>query len=132
MIKRRQEFTLEGRLPALNEIISANRENRFSGARQKARAGEMVRMEIRKEALTRMQPPVRITARFYERDRRRDPDGIFSGGWKIILDALQQEGIIGNDNQRWLPGPMPLIPELYIDAKNPRIEVTLEEVRTDG
>ena len=128
LVRRKQEFTIPGRLPAMNEIISANRTNRYRGAQQKVLEGLRVRAAIRQAALTRMDRPVRITTRFYERDHRRDPDGVFSGGWKFILDALQQEGIIGNDNQLWLGGNMPLKPELYIDRDNPRIEVEIEEV----
>ena len=34
--------------------------------------------------------------------RKRDPDNVSSGGRKIILDSLQECGLLENDNATWV------------------------------
>ena len=62
-----------------------------------------------------------------EKDRKRDPDGIMSGVFKVTLDGLVAAGIISNDTQRW-------VKKLSFDLgppnrKDPRVFVHIKEAQ---
>ena len=63
--------------------------------------------------------------RWYEKDRRRDLDNVSSFGRKVIQDALVQTHILKNDGWKEIIG---FSDEFFVDARNPRIEVEIEEV----
>lgn len=126
-MKIEQSFSIPGRLAGSNEVIAANRSGPYVGAKLVEQNITRCRWAIRKAALTPMRAPVTVEIRFFEPNRRRDPGNVFYGD-KFILDALQREGILGNDNQKWLKGPEPIRKLLYIDQADPRVEVTLREV----
>lgn len=63
--------------------------------------------------------------RWYEKDKRRDLDNVSSFGRKVIQDALVYTGVIQNDGWKEITG---FSDEFYVDKKNPRIEVEIEEV----
>jgi len=65
-----------------------------------------------------------ITIMCYEPNAKRDPDNVMSGAAKCILDALQNIGVLKNDNRKHVK-PVLLVPE--IDRQNPRVEVTITE-----
>ena len=73
----------------------------------------------------RIRNPVRMRYRWYEKDRRRDRDNISSFGRKVIQDALVQAHILQNDGWNEI---IEFSDEFYVDKKNPRIEVEIEEV----
>lgn len=98
-------FTIPARLPGLNELISANRANRYKGAAMKKEVDTLIRFSIR-SALRRgecypVTLPSAVMLHFQERNRRRDLDNIFSGA-KFILDAMKAEGLIKDDSQRYV------------------------------
>lgn len=122
-----QRFTIQGRMAGANEINEANRRNRYIGAKLEQLEVLRARAAIRQAALTPMRRPVLIGIEFFEPNRRRDPGNVFWAD-KPILDALQEEGIIGNDNWSWLKGPEPIRKRIYHDPKSPRIVVIIKEV----
>ncbi len=73
----------------------------------------------------RITNPVRMTYRWYEKDRRRDLDNVSSFGRKVIQDALVDTGVIQNDGWKEITG---FSDEFYVDKKNPRIEVEIEVI----
>ena len=75
----------------------------------------------------KIQSKVKMLYRWYEKDRRRDPDNISSFGRKVFLDALVTCGVIKNDGWRNIVG---FSDEFYVDPGNPRIEVEIQEVGT--
>lgn len=98
-------FTIPVRLPGLNELIAANRTNRYKGATMKKETDALIRYSIR-SALRRgecypVTLPSAVMIHFQERNRRRDLDNVFSSA-KFILDAMQQEGLIKNDSQKYV------------------------------
>lgn len=98
-------FVIKARLPGLNELISANRANRYKGAAMKKEIDTLIRFSIRSALRKGECYPVALPAavhlHFQERNRRRDLDNIFSGA-KFILDAMQREGLIKNDSQKYV------------------------------
>lgn len=62
---------------------------------------------------------------WYEPDRRRDMDNISSFGRKVIQDGLVKAGVLKNDGWKQIAR---FSDDFFVDAKNPRIEVLIEEV----
>lgn len=125
-------FAIEGTfykkrtLPALNDYLGECNRNRLAGGRMKKNFQYIISQFIRRD-LKRLKiaKPVIIHYRFFETDKRRDKSNIASLSMKFIEDALQECGVLQNDNWQCVTG---FTHEFYIDVKNPRIEVELEEV----
>ncbi len=109
---------IPGELPSLNDIIDADRKNRFVGAKLKRQAMDAVAPYLPRAKLT---TPVAVDIHFCSKNARKDPDNIAAGATKIIFDAMQRAGILENDGQKQ-------IAELHytfsVDAKNPYIAAT--------
>ena len=99
------QFTVRGRLPGLNELIEANRMNRYAGAALKKETDTLIRLCIRTARGRGECWPVRdqcaVLFYWFERNHRRDLDNIFSAK-KFVLDAMTAEGLIKNDSQRYV------------------------------
>lgn len=98
-------FTIKRKLPSLNDVIAKNRANRYFGAKFKADIEEAIGWDI-KQALTKgtLKPvtePCDILIDFYESTKRRDVDNIQSAQ-KFILDSMVKNGILKNDNRKWV------------------------------
>ena len=112
-------FTIEGRLPSLNDIISACRTHHYAGAAQKKQAERDILPQI---------PPQQMPHRFnlhlcwHCPNSRRDPDNI-AAGVKFILDSLQTAGTIPNDG--W--GQVASIHHTFEIADRDYVEVRLED-----
>lgn len=115
-------FTIQGRLPGLNEIVGANRSNRYAGGAQKKKETQRCQWAIIAGSVPVFTCPVTVHFQWIERDLKRDPDNI-SAGAKFILDALVVLGRIPNDTRRWIKGISHVFNEP--DKQNPRIEVTV-------
>lgn len=98
-------FVIDKQLPSLNQYISANRSNKYAGAKFKKEQEEYIGWCIKKAlangCLTTFDKPVTVFIDWYEKDKRRDCDNIQSSQ-KFILDALQQQGVIPNDNRKYV------------------------------
>ena len=110
------KLTIPGLLPGLNEYIDAERSHKgkYKAASMKRQAqnviGYMIRTQLRGVRFTR---PVVIRYLWIEPSRRRDKDNI-AFAKKFIQDALvENEGFTDN---------------FALDPKNPRVEVTIEEL----
>jgi len=118
-------FTIEGRLAGLNEIIGANRYNRFAGAGLKKKEQARCVKAVNDYLLPKMSKPVRIHFEWIEPNSRRDLDNI-AAGTKFVCDALVATGILPNDNREWVKGIAHAFPEP--DKAKPRVVVTLTEI----
>lgn len=100
-------FEIPFRLPSLNEVTLANRTHWAKGAKQKKEVQEQIAVCIMGARAAGNLRPVtgQCTVHFtwHERTRRRDVDNVASGK-KFILDALQETGILPNDNSRYVKG----------------------------
>lgn len=119
------KFTINGTLPSLNELIDAERRNRYLGATLKKKSESIVLHSARQLGKWRATSAVHFTYKFYEPNRRRDKDNVSSLARKVIQDALVKGGYLPNDNWEWVEG---FEDQFYVDKKNPRIEVCMEEV----
>lgn len=123
-----QTFIIWGRLPGLNEIISADRSHWSVGARLKKTTLEAVMWYIVAAGLKRIDKPVVIHYRFYEENRLRDVGNILAGADKVIEDALVKCGILPDDGQKWVHN---IVPWFGVDKGNPRIEIGLQEIEEE-
>jgi len=123
------KFTIPGRLLGLNEYIAKCRANRYAAAELKDTAETFIAHTMRQQYRGDIVPPVWVTFRWVEPNARRDYDNISGMGRKLILDAMQKAGLIGNDNREWIAG---FGGETFaVDKLNPRVEVIITEVEDD-
>ena len=121
----RVKLTVTGRLPGLNDYIAAERANRHAAADMKRASQAIVEWSARSQLRgVRFEKPVRMTYRWFERDKKRDKDNISSFGRKVIQDALVRVGVLKNDNWACIEG---FADEFYVDKKRPRIEVEIDD-----
>lgn len=99
------EFTINAKLPSLNDYIGACRANKYKGATFKRDVEEVIIWAIKqaqaKGTLKPTDKPCEIIMDFYEKTKRRDVDNIQSSQ-KFILDAMVQQKVIPNDTQHYV------------------------------
>lgn len=102
------KLIIPGRLPCMNDLIAANRLNKYAGVGVKKKTQRQIILILRPQVKGRkFIEKVNIRIEYYEKGMRRDEDNVMSAA-KFILDALQDIGLIQNDR------------------KNPRIEITIK------
>ena len=73
-----------------------------------------------------LKSPVRTSYRLYYKNKLSDANNIISITEKFLLDALQEHGIIVNDNvQHYIKSSWEVVEQ---DRDNPRVEVLIEEI----
>ena len=96
---------IKAKLPTLNEVIAANRRNKYNGNKFKKEIEELIGWYIKQAqvvgSLSKIEEPVDILIDFYERTAKRDVYNIQSSQ-KFIIDALVRNGILKNDGQRYV------------------------------
>lgn len=117
-------FIIPGRLPCMNDLIAANRLNKYAGAGVKKKTQRQIILILQPQVQgQRFTEKVNIRIEYYEKDMRRDEDNVMSAA-KFILDALQDMELILNDSQKYVH----LTQEVFTDRENPRIEIEVNEV----
>lgn len=117
------KLTIPGRLVGLNEYTDACRRKAIVGAKMKREQQDTVLWCIKQQI--RGAKVGRAVFRFHwvEKDRRRDPDNICFAK-KFVLDALQEAGVIVNDNWDGVAG----LVDTFSVGDKPRIEIEIESV----
>lgn len=118
----KQTFTINAKTPSMNEIIGRNRTNKFAGATAKKRYQNTVVWSIKAARLQRVQVQQWIHYEFHEKTRKRDKDNLLAA-IKPVNDALQQAGILPNDNNNWVAG----LSMSFVYDKTDRLVVTLAD-----
>ena len=116
---------IKGRLPGLNEIITANRSSKYEAAKQKKDVEGMIGWYIREQLKgVKIDKPVKLTHWFYEPSKRRDKDNIVAGK-KFIWDSLVRCGVLKNDGWNEIEDFRDYV---LVDEMDPRVVVEIEEV----
>ena len=106
------KFIIDQRVPGMNELINANRTNKYVGAKMKKETEEMISFYIYNAVNNGLLKPIQdaciVNITWCERTKKRDSDNIQSGQ-KFILDALQKTNIIPNDSQRYVKWTYPYL-----------------------
>ena len=123
----KHKFVIRGKLPGLNEYINAERTNKYKGAQMKRQCESVVMHSARSLGKYRAEGPVYMIYHWYCEDRRKDKDNISSFGRKVIQDALVRAKILKNDGWNDIIGFEDIF---YVDKKNPRVVVEIEEEDT--
>lgn len=116
---------IAGTFPTLNEFISAlNSRNRNVGNGFKKRLEREIQKQLAGQLERPLKPKVSFYFVFYEPNKRRDKDNVFSLFIKVWQDALVKAGYLDNDGWRQ-------INNYQIDFKEekafPRIEIFISE-----
>ena len=125
-------FTIEGRLPGLNDFYNEANKHRCRANAMKSKAEEDIGWCIRKYKDFKNKhftKPVKIHYEWYEPNKKRDLDNISSFGRKCIQDALVRNGILENDGWKNIVG---FTDTFYIDKEKPRIVVTIIDSEEDN
>ena len=98
-------FTIDAKLPSLNDVISSNRSNRFMGAKLKREIqdeiGQYIRIAALHGDLAPQEKKCTISITWHEKTMRRDVDNIQSAQ-KFILDAMVEGGILKDDSRKYV------------------------------
>jgi hypothetical protein len=113
--------SLPVRLQSLNEYISAMNRNRFVGAKMKKDAMALVGPYL-KSVKPQGEAPYLLKINYFEPNMKRDKDNVSAFARKIILDSLQEVGILPNDGWNDISGFQEMV---SLDKNNPRIEISL-------
>ena len=122
----------QNKLPSLNDYIRAERQ-RIGGRGKFMTKGALMKREwqnyisvfIRKDMRgVKIEKPVVIHYHYFEENRKRDFGNIHAPCQKFVEDALQECGVIKNDNQKFVVG---FTATFDVCKENPRVEISLEE-----
>jgi len=120
------KFTINGRLPCLNDYIKAINLNRHKGNKLKQDTEDIIIWQIRQQLRgLHINKPVILKYDFFEENRRRDLDNVSAFCMKVTQDSLVLAGVLDNDGWKNITG---FTSQFYLDKDNPRIEVTIVEV----
>ena len=121
-------FNIPYKLPSLNEYQLACRSHWAVGAKMKKDVQqeicESIHKAIAKGALRPVKGACIVHFVWYEKTKRRDADNIASAK-KYILDAMQETGILPNDNRKYVKG----FTDKIIDATFDGVHVDIEDVK---
>ena len=128
------KFTIEGRLPNYNDYTKAERISYITktgklmtnGSKMKKEKQKYVCAFIRRDLKNlKLDKPVKMHYHYFEPNKRRDPGNFHAFCQKVTEDALQECGVLPNDNWEWIKA---FTVDWELDKKNPRIEVEIEEI----
>lgn len=120
------KLVIRGKLPGLNEYIDACRREPRLGNRMKREAEDLVIWSAKASLRGKIQTPCVMHYTWVEPNRKRDLDNISAFGRKVIQDALVRAKYLSGDGWAHISG---FTDTFQVDRKNPRIEVTFEEVK---
>lgn len=121
------KFTIQGRLPSLNDYTNACRANMYKGAKFKDNVENNIILQIRQCFKNNLiiDKPVVIHFTWVEENRKRDLDNIASAK-KFILDALVKMKVFLNDSQKYIKG----FTDQFLEPEKGkgRVEVIISEI----
>lgn len=120
-VKIISQFTIDGRLPSLNEYTRVNRRNRYEANKLKQKSQMDISIAIKNAHIKPIDEPIMLFIKWYEKDAKRDVDNIISAK-KFILDALVNECVLKDDGRKYVKQCFDIV---ATDKENPRIEVAL-------
>lgn len=115
---------IPAKLPSLNEYVRACRSNAYAGAKMKKVYQEIISWYLMK--MPKINKPIYIHFHWIEANKMRDLDNI-AFGKKFILDAMQEMGIIPNDNQKYIKG----FTDTFEYAKQNKVILEITEANND-
>jgi Holliday junction resolvase RusA-like endonuclease len=103
------KFTINSKLPSLNDYIDACRRNKYKAAAFKKNTEDLIGYEIRNQLNgLKIKQPVIVGLHFIEENKRRDVDNVYSAA-KYVLDALVKAKVLLNDSPKYVEDVKPTI-----------------------
>lgn len=133
------KITIPCRMPNLNDLLAADHVgfkwkingkvvvvSSSKGSQMKQDWQKKCELHIRNALKrNRLRVPIDVYYHYYEKDRKRDKGNIHGFCQKVFEDALQSAGAITNDGWNQIRD---VTTEFDVDAKRPRVEITIVEV----
>lgn len=123
-------FTIDSRLPSLNEVIDKNRISSKKGNKLKRETQDLIQYYIlmgkRNGHLKPVNSQIGVVFVWCEHNKKRDVDNIISSA-KFILDAMQETEIIHNDNQSYVKQ----VSNFVVTRDKPKVVVFLIDYLND-
>lgn len=98
-------FVIKEKIGGLNDYQNACRSHWSKGSEFKKNTEETIgwyiRIALSKGTLTPVSYPIDIVFEWHEKTQKRDTDNIQSGQ-KFIIDAMRSQGVIVNDNRKYV------------------------------
>lgn len=114
------KITIDYRLSNWNETINANRKNKYMGASLKKKEMNIIKMFlIGKPKITKY--PIKLNCTWYVKNLASDLD---NKSLKSVLDAMQEVGILENDNCKHITE----INHKVVKSNKDYLEIELEEI----
>lgn len=119
MIKVKIDYKLD----SWNETININRMNRFAAASKKKKEMSIVELYIRDmEKIEKY--PIKLNCIWHVKNINSDLD---NKSLKSVLDAMQEVGILENDNIKHIP----IINHMAIKDTKDYLEIEIEEIKME-
>lgn len=119
------KFIISGTLIDLNKYINLNRAHYHKAAAEKIEQDSIVYYSAKEQIRdVIIEKPVGVRILWIEPNDNRDSDNV-AFAIKFILDGLVHAGVLPEDKRKNIKF---IYHDFETDSKNPRIEVTLEEV----
>lgn len=116
---------IPGRLPGLNEYITAERSKKYAGAKMRKDAEKRIELAAKAQLRgVRFKGPVIMHYTWVESNRKRDKDNI-AFAKKFVQDALVRVGVLENDGWHHVEN---FSDSFSVDKKNPRVKIRFEEI----
>lgn len=118
------KLTIPNTLPTMNEIIDAAKQHAMSYREMKRIHTDAVAWSAKAERIPFVEK-ANFTITWICSDKRHDKDNIMAGQ-KFIFDGLVVAGVLKDDRWKQIGD---VTHRFEIDRENPRIEITIEEVK---
>lgn len=123
------KIVIPGRFESLNKYLGEVSRHPIAGNRMKQHDENICVTYIRKALKnTKLKTPIVIHYGFYDKNTRRDRPNIVAYFDKVFEDALQKAGNLKNDGWHDVYN---ITHDFFVDTKNPRIEIVIQEVKKD-
>ena len=116
------KYTINMKLPSLNDYIRVCRCNKFQAAKFKADIEREIGFYLLK--MPKWDNPIKIHFTWVEGNKKRDLDNICFAK-KFILDAMQKYGKLTNDNRKCVHG----FTDSFEYDKETKVILEIEEVK---
>jgi len=114
---------IPGRLPSRNDAENAARTHWTAGRKFKKEWTDMIAIYCKQQQILKFIQSVKIHITYYEQNKRRDVDNIYSSS-KYILDGLVQAGILIDDSPKYV---CDIKNQIEYDKVNPRVQIRIEQ-----
>lgn len=117
-------FTIQMKLPSLNEYINVCRTNKYQAAKFKADIENDIALFLRR--MPRYENPIKINFHWVEGNKKRDYDNI-AFAKKFILDTMVKMGKLKDDNRNYVRA----FTDNFYYGDETKVIIEIEEIKNE-